>query len=131
MAAPKDNKNAQKWNRAKVSNYLREIKHAAIKKRKFFLGQELVRLGLYKDIWAYWKRRFGKYDSLMEQMIQIEEQFEANLYEAALNRQISTKLAILCLRNAHKWRCQAEIENPLTPAPAQSSDLPMYLSRAA
>ena len=131
MAAPKDNKNAQKWTRAAVSAYLREIKRAAVNKKRFFLGQELVRLGLYKDVWAYWKRKFSEYDSILDQMLLIEEQFETNLYLAALSSQISTKLTILCLRNAHKWRSNTEVENPLRPAPAQSNDHSMYVSRAA
>jgi hypothetical protein len=107
MAAPERNSNAQKWTIERVAGYLSQLEKATEDKKVLFLGQELVKLGLYKDIWRYWKQRFGHIDEMLDRMDLVEMGFESNLFNAALKGEIPARIAIICLRNAHKW-----CENP-------------------
>ena len=104
MAAAKGNRNAQKWTESRVLSYLAEIEVAVQDTKILFLGQELVKLGLYKDIWRYWKNKYSYNEDIIEQMELIEGMFECNLFRAAINSEIPARIAIICLRNAHKWR---------------------------
>ena len=104
MAAAKGNRNAQKWTESRMLGYLSEIEVAVQDTKILFLGQELVKLGLYKDIWRYWKNKYSYNEDIIEQMELIEGMFECNLFRAAINSEIPARIAIICLRNAHKWR---------------------------
>ena len=104
MAAAKGNRNAQKWTESRVLGYLSKIEEATKDKKILFLGQELVKLGLYKDIWRYWKNKYSYNEDIIEQMELIEGMFECNLFKAAINSEIPARIAIICLRNAHQWR---------------------------
>jgi len=104
MAAAKGNRNAQKWTEVRVLRYLAEIETAVQDKKTLFLGQVLVKLGLYKDIWRYWKNKYSYNENIIDQMELIEGMFECNLFRAAINSEIPARIAIICLRNAHHWR---------------------------
>ena|GEM_PF-3349355 len=104
MAAPKQNKNGQKWTEKKVIQYLSRLEKAASKPRNLFIGQQLKKLKLYRDVWSYWKRKFQNNEDITEQMELIEGMFESNLFKAALHDEIPTRIGILSLRNAHGWR---------------------------
>jgi hypothetical protein len=113
MAAPKKNKNAQRWTESIVMGYLIEIERAACDRKNLFLGQELVKLGLYKDVWCYWKRKFGQIEQLMEEMELIEQRFECNLFRAGMKGDIPERIAIICLKNIYGWRDDVRVEVPV------------------
>ena len=113
MAAPKKNKNAQRWTESIVMGYLREIERAACDRKNLFLGQELLKLGLYKDVWCYWKRKFGHIEQLMEEMELIEQRFECNLFRAGMKGDIPERIAIICLKNIYGWRDEPKVEVPV------------------
>ncbi len=113
MAAPQKNSNAKKWTEEKLLTYLAQIEQAASKPENLFLGKQLTELGLYKDIWAYWKHKFEDKDEIMEQIYLIETMFESNLFRAALFGEIPAHVAILSLKNAHGWsEYPTEMEEP-------------------
>lgn len=113
MAAPKKNKNAQKWTESIVMHYLQEIEKAASDRRNLFLGQELLKLGLYKDVWCYWKRKFVHIEYLIEEMELIEQLFECNVFRAGMKGDIPERIAIICLKNIYGWREDVRVEVPV------------------
>ena len=124
MAAAKGNRNAQKWTESRVLGYLSEIEVAVQDTKILFLGQELVKLGLYKDIWRYWKNKYSYNEDIIEQMELIEGMFECNLFRAAINSEIPARIAIICLRNAHKWREYRPEPVKVVPMPQVNMKLP-------
>jgi hypothetical protein len=104
MAAPKRNTNAKKWTESKVRLLLKDIEKIARRDKALFLGKTLEKLGLYRDVWSYWMRKFADNEDLMDEMDLIKTQFEVNVFKAALKGEIPARIGILTLRNAHGWR---------------------------
>ena len=104
MAAAKHNTNAQKWTAEIVWSYLEQIELAARDRNNLFLGQVLERLGLYRDVWRYWGRKFEADEAIVELMELVEQWFEANVFRAGMEERIPARLAILCLKNIYRWR---------------------------
>jgi hypothetical protein len=103
MAAPKYNKNNQKWTEKTVAPYLSRLEKATSVPGNLFIGEQLKKLHLYRDIWSYWKRKFQTKETIIEPMDLIETMFERNLFKAAMLGEIPARLAIFSLRNAHGW----------------------------
>jgi len=110
MGAPKRNRNAGKWTAKTVGPYLTKLKRAAGRKENLFVGQQLVKMGLYRDVWSYWKEIFAGNEVMKERMNCIEDMYEVNLFRAAIDGRISCLPAILGLRNAHGWKNEAMAE---------------------
>jgi hypothetical protein len=106
MAAPKGNKNANKWTRERVIYYLNRVEKRGREGFSLFWGQELVRMGLYKDLWQYWRRRFGEDEQVIYQMDIIETLYEGNLFKAGLLGRMPAWLCMICLRNINGWKVQ-------------------------
>ena len=104
MAAPKRNRNAQKWTKERVYEYLGKLEMAAADPANLFWGQELEKLGLYRDVWSYWKRKYSEDEDLINEMELIEQLYECNLVNAAYKAQIPAGIAIICLKHVHGWR---------------------------
>jgi hypothetical protein len=103
MAAPKNNKNASKWSEERVQGYLSQISRAASKRSNLFLGKVLEELGLYKDVWSYWQRKFAANEDMMEQMEMIKTQFEVNVFKAGMEGRLTERFAIMCLKRHYGW----------------------------
>ena len=130
MAAPRQNTNGQKWTENTVLTYLSKLEKAASKPGNLFIGQQLKKLRLYRDIWSYWKRKFQNNEDLTEQMELIEDLFEVNLFNAGMRGEIPVQIAILSLRNAHGWRNNPKEETqdtgivlPFVPREQHQSDI--------
>ena len=95
--------NAQKWTAEVVKAHLDEIERDADVGPSFFLNRALVRRGLYKQIWAYWKKTFQQNEDIMEQMLLIETLFESKILEAAMKKQIAGPVAALTLKFNYNW----------------------------
>ena len=113
MSAPKQNQNAQKWTRAKILSQLHKIEKAATHPENLFIGRQLQRLGLRTGAWAYWKKISAGDGELLEYMDLIQQCYEVNLFTAACKGDVSPRVAILSLRNAHGWRNQPQAEEPV------------------
>jgi hypothetical protein len=112
MAAPKYNSNAKKWTNSLVRRYLKEIAARARNPKELFLGQVLKKAGLYKDIWAYWLRKFADDEDLMYEMGLIKDSFEVNLYRAACDGKVPAGFAIMNLKNNYGWRENSIADKP-------------------
>ena len=134
MAAPKNNKNAQRWTHDRVVYYLQELEKAANENGALFWGKELERLGLYKDVWAYWKRKFADDEVLLEYMELIETIYEVKLVKAAFRSEIAPGVAIVCLKRIYGWRddpCADNVTKERSNLPTEMSHLRGYNSMAA
>ena len=95
--------NAQKWTAEKVTELLTKIDKDAREGDSFFLGIALFKLGLYRQVWTYWKRTFVDNEDIIELMLGIETAFEAKLVDGALKKKISPYIAYLALKNGYNW----------------------------
>lgn len=134
MAAPKNNKNAQRWTHERVVYYLQELEKAANESGALFWGKELERLGLYKDVWAYWKRKFADDEELLEYMELIETMYEVKLVKAAFRGEIAPGAAIVCLKRIYGWSDKPQASKKDVSEVIMQADMPTlraYNSMAA
>ena len=134
MAAPKNNKNAQRWTHERVMYYLQELEKAVKESEALFWGKELERLGLYKDVWAYWKRKFADNEAVLEYMELIETMYEVKLVKAAFRGEIASGTAIVCLKRIYGWREEPQTDKQDISTVIRQTDMPTlvgYNSMAA
>ncbi len=110
MAAKQGNKYAQKWDKANVTGYLTNIEAEAKKDTCLWLGTALVDVGLYRDVWAYWKKIFKKDEDVFRTIKRIEQIFENKLFVGGLKNELNPTLAIFGLKNNHEWRDKHETD---------------------
>ena len=103
MNTAKRTPNAEKWTEKNVTRHLKAIEKMGLETDMRFLGRALIIQGLYMDIWKYWKKKFAANDDMVELMLRIESIYMTNLYEAALNREVSTSIATFSLKNNHHF----------------------------
>ena len=112
MAGTKGNTNAEKWTRYTVLEMLKKIEAEAKKPTCAWLGSALVKVGLYKQVWAYWKDIFKDDKIVFEPIKKIEQIFEDRLFEKALKGEYNQTMAIFGLKNNHEWRDRKELTGP-------------------
>jgi hypothetical protein len=95
--------NAQKWTVETVTRHLNEIEKEATDGQSLFLGKALAKQGLYKHVWAYWRRTFHNNDDIIEQMLRIETILEAKILEGALKKELAANIATLTLKYNYQW----------------------------
>lgn len=108
MAAPKGNKNAEKWTEETVLKQLAEIEKHANKRTTLWLGSALVKVGLYMDIWDYWKTKFRENEVVFRSIKAIEAIFQDRLFTEALKGDVNSTVAIFGLKNNHGWTDKQE-----------------------
>jgi hypothetical protein len=95
--------NAQKWSAELVMEHLEAIEKDATEGDSLFLAKGLTKRGLYRHVWAYWKKAFYENEDIIEKMLQIESVFEAKLLEGALKKQLSGRMVTMALKNNYNW----------------------------
>ncbi len=100
------NNNAQKWTSEKVLAHLQRIEESALIPDTVYLVNALIKEGLYKEIWSYWKKIFRTDGAIQEKMLLIESIFEARLFIGGLKKELASSITIFGLKNNHKWRDQ-------------------------
>lgn len=110
MAAKKGNKTAEKWTEKTVLDFLKKIESHAADDTCLYLGNALVRVGLYKEIWSYWKDKFSENDHVFQPIKKIEQIFEDKLFSGALSGDHVPSVAIFGLKNNHGWKDKTEVE---------------------
>ena len=108
MPAPKGNDYAEKWTREAVLDALSEIESEAQQKTCLWLGSALVKTGLYRAVWAYWKEKFTDDDEVFETIKKVEQIFEDRLFSMALKGDANPTIAIFGLKNNHDWKDKTE-----------------------
>ena len=117
MAAPKGNKNAEKWFlEESESIFLQAIELSNIQERtvlkigekaveaigyKFdFIGEIARELGYYKSLFTELKNKFPELESMHKQLI---ENLEANCFCNTKKGNINTAVGIVNLKSNHNW----------------------------
>ena len=95
--------NAQKWSPEIILKHLVEIEKEAIEGESLFLGRALIKQGLYKHVWTYWKKIMRTDEDIIDRMMRIESIYECKLLEGALKKQLSATMATLTLRYNYQW----------------------------
>jgi hypothetical protein len=95
--------NALKWTEKNVTRHLRAIEKMGLETETRFIGRAIIRQGLYIDVWKYWKKKFAANDDMLELMLRIEDIYMTNLYEGALNKEVSPSIAEFSLKNNHHF----------------------------
>jgi hypothetical protein len=121
MAAPKHNKNARKWTASRVLGHLAEITAIATDPKEYFLGTILERIGLYRDVWAYWRQIFAGHDEIMNEMDLIKDRFEVNLFQGSLRGELPAGFAIMNLKLNYGWREKHK------PEQSETDNAPMHV----
>ena len=98
------NVNAEKWTEEIVMGHLLNIEQDALKPDTIYLVNALVREGLYKEIWSYWRKKFYNSPDIKEKMLRIESIFEARLFIGGLKKELAPTITIFGLKNNHKWQ---------------------------
>jgi hypothetical protein len=109
--------NALKWTYERVKGILNNILQDAAEPEVSYLNMALVRQGLYKEIWAYWKKAFALDPDILELMMRIDSIFEVKLYHAALHKQVAPWVAIRGLECSHRWNNIPEKQEEPKPEP--------------
>jgi hypothetical protein len=109
-ASPDRIPNAKKWTEQRVTAELVKIKEVASEEGVVYIGTALDRVGLYGQLWSYWKETFAWHDDILEQMLIIENKLESKLVNGAANKTLSPQIALFVLRVKHKWTDKIVVE---------------------
>jgi hypothetical protein len=99
----KEKSKATKWTAERVKEHLTAIMQDACGKDVSHLAIALVRQGLYKQIWGYWKKMFAGDEEIMVEMMRIDTVFEAKLSHSALAKKVSPWRALFGMKHNHEW----------------------------
>ena len=102
--------NAKKWTFERVSEELVAIRLHAAEADVACMEVALIKQGLYKQVWKYWKTIFAENDDIMEAIMLVESIFQARLLEGMLNKKIPPSVGQFILKNCYKWTDKPEIE---------------------
>jgi hypothetical protein len=111
MAAKKNNKYAEKWQKVDVLNHLNNIYDDVHDNKVFYLGVALANADLYDDIWQYWIRKFGSDNDVFRLIKRIDAKIEANLVTRLLSNQSNAAGVIFILKNKHRMADKQEIDH--------------------
>ena len=111
MPAKKGNTYAEKWTKAEVLKALKQIQAEAQRPTCTWLGTALVRVGLYREIWTYWKEKFAKDIEVFQTIKNIDTIFEERLFSKALRGEANATVAIFGLKNNHGWKDRQEVDH--------------------
>lgn len=111
MAAPRKNKNAEKWNKQTVTKALIEIEDYIIAEKSVYLAAALVNFRLYPQIWSEWRDKFEDDRIVSEAIKHIDALIETNLVTRLLNNQCNAAGAIFILKNRHRMADKQEVDH--------------------
>lgn len=102
MAAPKENKNSEKWTEDKAKEFFKTaIEMAEKDSREFdFIGEIARELNSYKEIFNYLSNKFQSLKPLHNRLLTA---LEANCFYNAKKGNIVPSLGIINLKSNHGW----------------------------
>lgn len=111
MAAPKGNKNAEKWTEEESISFLEEAIQIAKDKGHDFIGEVATDLDSYRDIFTFLKDKFPECNRLYKRLVQ---QCESNCFSHGKKGDIVPSLAIVNLKSNHGWTDRVITDNTNT-----------------
>lgn len=90
---------------------LAKIEKEAKKPSCLWLGSALVKVGLYRDVWAYWYEKFRDDAVVLRTIKKIDQIFEDRLFAKAAKGDTNSTMAIFGLKNNHGWTDKRELDH--------------------
>ena len=102
MAAPKENKNAEKWNEDEsIELFNKAIELSLDESKAFdFIGEVARELGTYRDLFTYLNNKFISCNRLHNILI---SNLESNCFSHVKRGDINTAAGIINLKSNHGW----------------------------
>src|SRR6056297_474812 len=110
MAAEIGNKYAEKWTEEKVLEKLEHIHERVINEKIPFVGIIFRDMGLYRELWYHWKKRFQDNSKVINLIKKIEENLEANIVESGLYGKTNNTMSIFVLKAHYGWKDKQYID---------------------
>jgi hypothetical protein len=105
MAAPKDNKNAEKWSLEVATEFMNKAVKLSAKDEYDFIGEVAKDLGSYIDVFDYLGEKFKELKPLKSE---IKRNCEVNCFSNGKKGEINTAMAIMNLKSNHGWTDRQE-----------------------
>lgn len=100
MAAPKENKNAEKWTLEQSEELLKSALELSYSKEYDFIGEIARELNTYHDLFGYLVEKFPE---LSEYLKRIKANCEANCFSNGKKGNIDKAMSIVNLKSNHGW----------------------------
>lgn len=117
MAAPKENKNAEKWTIEEAEKFFNDALELSLNRDYDFIGEIARDLKQYKEVFTYLSDKFTSLKTIHKQII---SNCEANCFYNGKKSNIVPSLAIMNLKSNHGWTDRADLtsgDKPLSNQP--------------
>ncbi|MDB9962726.1 hypothetical protein OAD31_04755 [Planktomarina temperata] len=108
MAAPKENKNAEKWSEKEAETLFSDALKLSVQNDFDFIGEVARELGTYRDIFTYLS---DKFPSLKSEYNKVLSNLEANCFSHSKSGMIKEATAIVNLKSNYKWTDRIQNDN--------------------
>jgi len=108
MAAPKENKNAEKWTLEEATIFIEKAVELSQDTEYDFIGEIAKELNQYKEIFSY---LVDKFPELKQQHKRLVSNCESNCFYNGKKNKIVPSLAIMNLKSNHGWTDRIETNN--------------------
>jgi hypothetical protein len=101
MEAMKGNTNAETWTLEQATELFNNAIELTEGNSKYdFIGEVAKKLGTYRDVFTYLKKKYKELKPLSKRLI---SNIEANCFSHGKNGDINTAMAIVNLKSNHGW----------------------------
>ena len=117
MSAAINNHYAEKWTYEKTMDRLLFIQTLTTDDDITYLGEAILRAGVYPHIWAYWKRKWCDNPDIMHLIHFLSHHFEVTIFKKATKKEIHTGVAIFALKHHYRWSDRRQSDADDLPIP--------------
>ena len=112
MAAPKGNKNAEKWTEETVLKAIEKVYQYNLDNTdNYHLGGALIENDLYPELWAYFTNTFKDNDIVFKAIKKVEVFLENRIVNSTMSGVAkSAAMAIFYLKNKHDYKDKSEVD---------------------
>src|ERR1700741_1748289 len=110
------NKSAERWTRDKTILYLSKLEECINEHNPIYLSHALLYVGLYNDIWSYWKEKWADDEEIYDHMMMIRQHFEVRIFNAVLRKAVQTGVALFALKVHYGWCAPRPAKEPPVPS---------------
>ena len=106
--APKENKNAEKWDIEEVRLRFNEALKLSRLPQYDFIGELARDMGLYRDLFTYLVDKFPEFKQTYKIIL---NNLEANCFSHIKNNEINTAAGIINLKSNHGWSDRQQVDH--------------------
>ena len=111
MAAPKGNKNAEKWTEKTVLKILDAMYGEAIGGGIYHINALIEAHNLYPEIWSVWTNKFKDNKIVFQAIKKVEGILEKTIVTDAIKGETNATMSIFLLKNKYGYKDKQEVEN--------------------